>query len=117
MPVMISDKTPWQNLEEKGAGWVFYLNEKMDFERALEEQLNCSSDDLKNSGEKARKLAEVYLSEAGLDNHCYKAFSRSCFFSLALLAGSFFKTFLICVARFCGINGGIKSSNSIFNKR
>ncbi len=54
---MISDKTPWQNLEEKVAGWVFDLNEKMDFESALEEQLNCSSDDLKQRGEKARKLA------------------------------------------------------------
>jgi glycosyltransferase involved in cell wall biosynthesis len=57
LPVMISDKTPWQNLEEKVAGWVFDLNEKMDFESALEEQLNCSSDDLKQRGEKARKLA------------------------------------------------------------
>ncbi|PWD97776.1 glycosyltransferase [Marinilabilia rubra] len=67
LPVMISDKTPWQNLEEKGAGWVFDLNEEGDFVRVLEELLNCSSDDLKNRGENAKKLAEVYLLEAGLE--------------------------------------------------
>jgi glycosyltransferase involved in cell wall biosynthesis len=74
LPVMISDKTPWRNLEEKGAGWVFDLNEKGDFERALEELLNTSSEALKNKGEKARKLAERYLSEAGLEKRYEEVF-------------------------------------------
>jgi len=74
LPVMISDKTPWRHLEEKGAGWVFDLNEKGDFERALEELLNTSSEALKNKGEKARKLAEKYFAEAGLEERYEEVF-------------------------------------------
>jgi glycosyltransferase involved in cell wall biosynthesis len=67
LPVMISNKTPWQNLEENGVGWVFDLDEKDDFVRVFEELLKSTSEELKNKGEAAKQLAERYLSDAGLE--------------------------------------------------
>jgi glycosyltransferase involved in cell wall biosynthesis len=35
-PVLISDRTPWQGLEEKGVGWVFPLSEPERFRRVIQ---------------------------------------------------------------------------------
>jgi glycosyltransferase involved in cell wall biosynthesis len=35
-PVLISDKTPWRDLEAKGVGWVFPLSEPDRFRRVIE---------------------------------------------------------------------------------
>ncbi len=35
-PVLISDKTPWKNLEEKGIGWDIQLNDEEGFLKALQ---------------------------------------------------------------------------------
>jgi glycosyltransferase involved in cell wall biosynthesis len=67
LPVIISDKTPWQNLAEKGAGWIFNLNKQGDLERALGELISTTSEDFKNKGEEAKRLAEQYLLSAGLE--------------------------------------------------
>ena len=67
LPVMISDKTPWQNLEAEGAGWIFNLDKKGDFDRAFDELISATSEELKRRGAIARKMAENYISEAGLE--------------------------------------------------
>ena len=67
LPVMISDKTPWQNLEAEGAGWIFNLDKKGDFDRAFDELISVTSEELKRRGVIARKMAENYISEAGLE--------------------------------------------------
>lgn len=36
-PAIISDQTPWRNLQEHHAGWVIPLNDKKGFERAIQE--------------------------------------------------------------------------------
>lgn len=74
LPVMISDKTPWQNIDKKGAGWIFDLNVNGDFERALEELITTSSEKLKNKGEKAKRLAKAYLENAGLEERYEEMF-------------------------------------------
>ena len=74
LPVMVSNKTPWQNLEEKRAGWVFDLNEKNDFLRVFEEIMNSSPEELEKRGEKAKWLAKHYLLEAGLEERYEKLF-------------------------------------------
>lgn len=74
LPVIISDKTPWQNIDKKGAGWIFDLNVNGDFERALEELITTSSEELKNKGEKAKSLAKEYLENAGLEERYEEMF-------------------------------------------
>lgn len=74
LPVIISDKTPWQNIDKKGAGWIFDLNVNGDFERALEELITTSSEELKNNGEKAKSLAKEYLENAGLEERYEEMF-------------------------------------------
>mgnify|MGYP003869520717 CR=1 FL=1 len=75
LPVLISDKTPWQNLEEEGAGWGFNLEKKGDFERVFDELKSATSEELKKKGEKAKKLADKYLEKAGLEESYEALFS------------------------------------------
>lgn len=74
LPVMVSNKTPWQNLEEKGAGWVFDLDKNSDLQRVFEALLQCSPEELKSKGDNAKRLAEQYLSEAGLEERYEELF-------------------------------------------
>lgn len=37
LPILISDQTPWRNLEDKGVGWDLPLDEEKEFVRRIEE--------------------------------------------------------------------------------
>jgi glycosyltransferase involved in cell wall biosynthesis len=54
-PVLISDNTPWRNLENKQAGWDINLSDKSGFLKVLNEILNMDSDSYKLLSENARK--------------------------------------------------------------
>lgn len=40
LPVLISDQTPWKNLQEKGVGWDLSLQNKDEFVRIIKEEIN-----------------------------------------------------------------------------
>lgn len=45
-PVIISDKTPWKNLEKENAGWDLQLTDKVQFESTVKKVANYSNDEL-----------------------------------------------------------------------
>ena len=44
LPVLISDKTPWRNLEDQGVGWDLPLDAPEKFRRVIEDQSAVDSD-------------------------------------------------------------------------
>lgn len=56
-PVLISDQTPWKDLEERGAGWVYSLKNPGSYKQLLEEFLKTESNERKEQRKKTRKYA------------------------------------------------------------
>ena len=46
-PVLISDRTPWRNLEDKGAGWDISLNDPERFHEILDHMVKMNNDEFK----------------------------------------------------------------------
>jgi glycosyltransferase involved in cell wall biosynthesis len=59
-PVIISDQTPWRNLEEKGIGWDISLNEKSKFIKAIEEAASMNQEDYSRMSEAAFDFAKSF---------------------------------------------------------
>ncbi len=64
VPVLISDQTPWRDLEEKGVGWVRSLEEIDSFVQVITEFANWEMADRNEQRLRARKYAIEYA------NHC-----------------------------------------------
>ncbi|WP_075603688.1 glycosyltransferase family 4 protein [Saccharicrinis aurantiacus] len=62
LPVLISDKTPWLNLEEKHAGWSIPLTDKDEWERVVQNIINDKAD-YQDLSQGAKALAAEYVSE------------------------------------------------------
>ena len=45
-PLIISDRTPWQNLEEKGIGWSIPLEDKINWDKILQTCVDMDNDNL-----------------------------------------------------------------------
>ena len=65
-PVLISDQTPWRNLEEKKAGWDLPLNDESLWIDKLNELIQMSNDEYQQWSSGARKLAEEYVNSPEL---------------------------------------------------
>jgi glycosyltransferase involved in cell wall biosynthesis len=59
-PVIISDQTPWRNLEEKGIGWDISLKEKSKFIKAIEEAASMNQEDYSRMSEAAFDFAKSF---------------------------------------------------------
>jgi glycosyltransferase involved in cell wall biosynthesis len=59
IPVITTTGTPWQELEEKNAGWWIKLSQKF-LDKVLVEALNCSSDELKAKGNRGFDIIKQY---------------------------------------------------------
>jgi glycosyltransferase involved in cell wall biosynthesis len=57
-PVLISDQTPWRNLEKKKAGWDLSLNEKDKFKAAIRQAVAWNQEEYDEWSKNAAQLAE-----------------------------------------------------------
>ena len=65
-PVLISDQTPWHDLEEKKAGWDLPLNDESLWKDKLNELIKMSDDEYQEWSRGARKVAEEYVNSLEL---------------------------------------------------
>ncbi|QIL20514.1 glycosyltransferase [Thermomonas sp. HDW16] len=57
LPLLISDQTPWQKLEDKGVGWALSLAEPREFVSRLEEVAAWSEDQHHAASQRAKRFA------------------------------------------------------------
>lgn len=59
-PVLISDQTPWKDLQKKGVGWDIPLKQKEEFTKAISFMIQLSNKEFRELSKKARQYgAEV----------------------------------------------------------
>lgn len=64
-PVLISDQTPWKNLEERNAGWDIPLDQKNRYWKALDQLVAMDQQEYNRWSANARSLAQQYVEQAG----------------------------------------------------
>ena len=74
-PVLISDQTPWQNLEAKKAGWVISLAEMENFTGIIQQAANMDLSMLKEWCKGAWNVANSYLQNSSVKQSYLKQFS------------------------------------------
>ncbi len=62
-PLMISDRSPWRDLEEKGVGWDVPLEDPDTWQRVLEQCVNMDAPEYMERSIRARKFAVDWLSD------------------------------------------------------
>lgn len=73
-PVLISDQTPWQNLESKNAGWVLSLSDKEKFADIIHLAANMEHSMLAEWCKGAWTYANTYLQNSSLKQSYLKQF-------------------------------------------
>lgn len=75
-PVLLSDTTPWNMLEEFGAGWVIPLNQKQKYISILQYAIDMTNNDWTKLSDNA---IELYLKEQKKEDtiNSYKSFFQS----------------------------------------
>lgn len=73
-PVIISDKTPWRNLEEKKMGWDIALAEKEKFISTIEECVHMSQKDYDERSHNAFEFAEKISGDREIAEQSRKLF-------------------------------------------
>lgn len=63
-PCIISDQTPWQNLEENGAGQVLPLNDNNRFVQAIENYARMTEEEFQNVADAAHDYAKRFSKES-----------------------------------------------------
>lgn len=65
VPVLISDQTPWDDIEQHRAGWAFPLNNKEKYVSCIQEYASTDSTTRKRMREGAMKYAKDILTHSG----------------------------------------------------
>ncbi|WP_237706063.1 glycosyltransferase family 4 protein [Thermophagus xiamenensis] len=76
LPVLISDKTPWNHVQDLQAGWVVPDNNRMDWHKAFKEAITLTPQQWQEMSENARFVARNYLKEAGLEGKYQRLLGR-----------------------------------------
>jgi glycosyltransferase involved in cell wall biosynthesis len=63
LPVLISDQTPWRNLEQKGVGWDIPLQAKSKFSDAIRQAAGWDQKEYNLWSSNARNFSELYMQE------------------------------------------------------
>ncbi len=66
LPVLISDQTPWNSVNEQGAGWALPLARPEAFREALQEAIGWDQAAWESTSGKAGSLAGAYLQSSNL---------------------------------------------------
>lgn len=77
LPVLISEHTPWKNLEEKTAGWDLPLDNRT-WLITLNKLLNINHKQYRILQEGARKVAENYVVQLDLKKEYLEMFEEAC---------------------------------------
>ncbi|HEU4717402.1 MAG TPA: glycosyltransferase family 4 protein [Bacteroidia bacterium] len=75
VPVLISDKTPWKDLEKEKAGWVISLDEKEKFAAVIDRVSEMDETEYREWSEGAKRAAEKYISSSSLPENNRKLFA------------------------------------------
>lgn len=62
-PVLISDRTPWNDLSERSAGWVLPLEDAGSWQRAIDECAAMGADEYRAMSRSARNYAASFLND------------------------------------------------------
>ena len=73
-PVLISDKTPWKNLEEEGAGWDIPIENENLFIEKIEEMCKIESEEYLEMRKKVKKYAKKKLEDKEIIEANWKVF-------------------------------------------
>ncbi len=73
-PVIISDKTPWKNLEEKNIGWDIPLNDIEKFANIIENTSKMNQDDFNLISKSTFEFAQQYLDNVEIVNQSKSLF-------------------------------------------
>ena len=65
LPVLISDQTPWRDLQEKGIGWSLSLEDSNRFSRIIERVYGMTENDFMEMKKKAISYSIEYIEESG----------------------------------------------------
>jgi glycosyltransferase involved in cell wall biosynthesis len=65
-PVILSDRTPWRNLQEQNAGWDISLNDKASFVNAIEAACALNQEEFSEMCSSSWKLAAVHADTSEL---------------------------------------------------
>lgn len=74
-PVLISDQTPWRNLEAAGAGWDLALDHPELFRAAIEQAGDLGQDDYEKLCRSTRRYLKDYIARLNLKDEYQKLFS------------------------------------------
>lgn len=74
-PVLISDQTPWRNLEQNTAGWDLPLNNSKEFIRVLNMVADMDNEIYQLWSKGAWQLAHDFITKSDLKNQYLKLFS------------------------------------------
>ena len=75
-PVLISDKTPWRQLEEVGAGWDISLNQSIKFKRVITDLCLLDNDNYLKNRASAFKLANEFLEKCDFEKQYSDLFNK-----------------------------------------
>lgn len=76
-PVLISDQTPWRDLETKGVGWDIPLNRPEEFVRILQECVTLSGDAHSMVSHRAYQFAKEFSMNSTVVDCNRELFSRA----------------------------------------
>ncbi|MBM6677060.1 hypothetical protein H6A07_10005, partial [Olsenella uli] len=72
---IISDQTPWRNLEEKKAGWDIPLDQPKKFEEAFHQAIHWNQDEYDVWSKAALAVAKNLMEQTDLKSNYFKLFS------------------------------------------
>jgi len=75
-PVIISDKTPWRNLEQMGIGWDLPLEKNEEFKEIIKKCIEMEEKEFKPLTLKAFNFARKYINRKVLTTSYYKLLSK-----------------------------------------
>lgn len=75
--VLISDKTPWKNLEEANAGWTLSLNDNRNFAQKIKDMCEMSEAEINVRSKAAFDYAKQYLLSTDLKGRYAELFQSS----------------------------------------
>jgi glycosyltransferase involved in cell wall biosynthesis len=75
LPVIISDQTPWRDLEAKLLGWDINANEKLNIVNAYTDAINMSNSDYKKWSQATHEYATLYIDNPDLVQKNKKLFT------------------------------------------
>ncbi len=74
-PVIISDQTPWRNLEEKNIGWDIALNDEAKFTEVIQQCIDMPDEEYQKMSQKTYKFAENITNDKSVIEKTRKMFA------------------------------------------